>query len=88
MASSISSTELTHGLSALKSGCSFSVAGALKAMPRMPSSAACLAPASVPECHTALPRFVPMLMPESTTSTFAHRVVPSMTQSPGVPFTR
>ena len=88
MPSSISSTEPTHGLSVLKSGCSFSVAGALKAMPRKPRSAACLAPASVPECHTALPRFVPRLMPDRTTSTFSHRVVPSITQSPGVPFTR
>ena len=88
MASSISRTELTQGLSSSKSGCSLSVAGALKAMPRSPSSAACFAPARVPECQTALPRFVPILIPESTTSTFSHSVVPSKTQSPGVPFTR
>ncbi len=44
MASSISRTEPTQGLRSSKSGCSFSVAGALKAMPLSPSSAACLAP--------------------------------------------
>ena len=38
MASSISSTEPTQGLSASKSGCSFSVAGALNAMPAVNSA--------------------------------------------------
>jgi hypothetical protein len=40
------------------------VTGVLNAMPRRPKSAACLAAASVPECQTALPRFVPRLTPD------------------------
>ena len=63
-------------------------AGALNAMPRRPSSAACFAPASVPECQIELPRLKPRLQPDSTRSTFPHLKAPSETQSAGVPFTR
>jgi len=48
-----------------QSGCFFSLADVLKATPRTPSNAACLAAANVPECQQALPRFAPRLMAES-----------------------
>ena len=57
-------------------------------MPRTPSSAACFAAASVPECQIELPRLKPRLQPDSTRSTLPHRCAPSDTQSAGVPFTR
>ena len=63
-------------------------AGALNAMPRRPSSAACLAAASVPECQIELPRLKPRLQPDSTRSTLPHWYAPSATQSAGVPLTR
>ena len=66
---------------------SLSVDGVLNAIPRTPSSAACFAAASVPECQTALPRFVPRLIPDNTRSTSFHWFTPSITQSAGVPFT-
>jgi hypothetical protein len=83
----ISSTRSTQGAIVEKSACS-SATGVLRAMPRMPSSAACFAAASVPECQVAFPRFGPRLIPERTTSTFSHMKTPSATQSAGVPFTR
>ena len=46
------------------------------------------AAATVPECHAPWPRFVPRLMPDSTTSTLSHWNMPSATQSAGVPSTR
>jgi hypothetical protein len=80
-------TRSIHGSRPVKSGSS-SFTGALSAIPRMPSSVACLAPARVPECQIALPRFGPRFTPERTTSTPSHRNTPRATQSAGVPLTR
>jgi len=84
---SVSSTAAIHGFSAPYSSC-VSRGLALKAMPRTPNSAACFAAANVPECHIAVPRFKPWLMPLSTTSTWLQWWIPSAMQSAGVPFTR
>jgi hypothetical protein len=87
LSSSISSVRSIHGARTEKSEVSSST-GALSAMPRIPSSTACFAAASVPECQVELPRFRPRLIPERTTSTRSHWLMPSATQSAGVPLTR
>src|SRR5262245_6993717 len=67
---SLNSTLSTRRIQGFKLSKSSTPAGPLTATPRTPSSAACFAAASVPECQMELPRFNPRLIPDSTTSTF------------------
>ncbi len=83
-----SNVEITRCIQGLSGAKSVVLAGALNAIPRKPSSAACFAPASVPECHVELPRLNPRLQPDNTRSTLPHLWAPSATQSAGVPLTR
>ena len=83
--SAVRSTSRIHGLNGSNSS---APAGPLSAMARSPSSVACFAAATVPECQIALPRLKPRFNPDRTTSTFPRWCAPSATQSAGVPFTR